>query len=89
MTKPPDHEADRELDAQGRRRVRLRPRTGSEHRFAFARRWEARRKARSQRSIWALVGLDFGLAILVFLILQQVLGRLGTMLEDLRGALGF
>ena len=69
---------ERELDAQGRRRIRLRPREGSEHRFAFARRWEARRRARSTRSIWMLVGLDIGAVLLIYLIAREVLSRLGV-----------
>jgi len=72
-----DQDEDHELDAKGRRRIRLRPRTGSEHRFGFARRWEARKKARSTRSIWMLVGLDIGAVVLIYLIARQLIQRLG------------
>lgn len=77
MSKPYEPDDDRELDAKGRRRVRLRPRSGSEHRYGFARRWEARRKARSTRSIWMLVGLDIGAVLLIYLIAREVMDRLG------------
>ncbi len=80
MTKhPDDHEdhEDQESDGQGRRRIRLRPRSGSEHRFGFARRWEARRRSRSSRSIWALVGLDIGALLLIYLVAREVVRRLG------------
>ncbi|HKK71213.1 MAG TPA: hypothetical protein VKA86_08340 [Candidatus Krumholzibacteria bacterium] len=80
MTKRREHDEDhedQERDAQGRRRVRLRPRSGGEHRFGFARRWEARRRSRSTRSIWALVGLDIGALLLIYLIAREVLERLG------------
>lgn len=77
MPKPQGPDDDRERDAKGRRRVRLRPRSGSEHRYGFARRWEARRKARSTRSIWMLVGLDVGAVLLIYLIAREVMDRLG------------
>ena len=77
MSKRPPQDEGPELDAQGRRRVRLRPREGSEHRFGFARRWEARRRTRNNRSIWALVTLDIGAVALIYLLAREVLKRLG------------
>ena len=77
MSKPTASNEERTDEGSGRRRVRLRPRTGDEHRFGFARRWEARRRARSTRSIWMLVGLDIGAVVLIYLIAREVLQRLG------------
>ncbi len=71
-----DH-LDTERDGKGRRRVRLHPREGSEHRFNFARRWETRRKARQTYKIWALVGMDFGVVLLIYLLAREVMRRLG------------
>ena len=73
----PDEDDDVELDAQGRRRVRLRPREGRQHRYSFARRWEARRQARKTRTIWAIIGLDIGAVVLIYLIAREVIQRLG------------
>jgi hypothetical protein len=58
------------------RRIRLHPRKGSEHRFRFARRWEARRSSRGVIRIWRLVFLDVGIAALIYLLLRQVVARL-------------
>lgn len=66
-----------ELDAKGRRRVRLRPREGTEHRFTFARRWETRRQARKTSKIWLVIGADFGVVLLIYLLAREVIRRLG------------
>jgi hypothetical protein len=58
------------------RRLRLHARKGSEHRFRFARRWEARRRSRSGLRIWALVSIDVGAAALIYLLLRQLVARL-------------
>ena len=58
------------------RRLRLHARKGSEHRFRFARRWEARRKSRGGLRIWALVSIDLGAAALIYLLLRQLVARL-------------
>ncbi len=58
------------------RRLRLHPRKGSEHRFRFAQRWEARRRSRKGVRIWALVSIDVGVAALIYLLLRQLVARL-------------
>lgn len=60
------------------RRLRLHARKGSEHRFRFARRWEARRRSRGGLKIWALVGIDVGIAALIYLVLRQLVARLAN-----------
>lgn len=83
MTKPgapsrgedPDDGVER--DAHGRRRVRLRPREGKEHRYNFARRWESRRQANKTSKIWLLIGADFGIVLLIYLLAREVIRRLG------------
>lgn len=72
---PGSAEAD---DREGPRRLRLHPRQGPEHRFRFARRWESRRRARGSHKIWLLVGLDFGVLLLIYLLTRVVLRKLGV-----------
>jgi len=58
------------------RRLRMHPRKGSEHRFRFARRWEACRKSRGGLKICALASIDVGIAALIYLLLRQLVARL-------------
>lgn len=67
--------ADRDEDG-GRRRVRLHPREGREHRFRFARRWDQRRQSRKGIRIWALITIDIGAVALIYLLLRQLIERL-------------
>lgn len=67
--------SDSETSTEGRRRVRLHPREGAEHRFAFARRWEARRKSRRAPRLWFLIGLDISAVVLIYLLAREVLRR--------------
>ena len=61
-----------------RRRVRLHPREGSEHRFRFARRWASRRQSRKGIRIWALITIDIGAVALIYLLLRRLLERLSS-----------
>lgn len=58
------------------RRLRLHPREAGEHRYGFARRWEARRRARQTPRIWMVIGLDVGALLLVYLVTREVIRRL-------------
>ncbi len=60
-------------DEEGRSRVRLRPRQGAQHRFGFARRWEARRRSQGSSKIWLLLSMDVGAILLIYLVTRQVL----------------
>jgi hypothetical protein len=68
--------SDSETSTEGRRRVRLHPREGDEHRFSFARRWEARRRSHRAPKIWFLIGLDISAVVMIYLVAREVLRRL-------------
>jgi hypothetical protein len=59
-----------------RRRVRLHPREGGEHRFRFARRWETRRRAQRRNPIWLILTLDIGAIVLIYLLARAVIQRM-------------
>ena len=69
---PPDDEAP---DGEPRR-VRLRPRQGSEHRYRFARRWESRRRSRPALGLWRILLLDIGAIVLLYLLGRQILKKI-------------
>jgi hypothetical protein len=63
-------------DPGEKRRVRLRPRTGSEHRYRFARRWESRRRSRAGIKLWRLIMLDIGAIVLLYLLGRQLIRKI-------------
>jgi hypothetical protein len=69
MTK--DHE-----DQEPRRRIRLHPREGREHRYRFARRWESRRRSKPGIGLWRILFLDVFAIVLLYLLGRQILHRI-------------
>ena len=66
-----DHE-----EHEPRKRIRLRPREGSEHRYRFARRWESRRRSRPGIGLWRILFLDVFAIVLLYLLGRQILQRI-------------
>jgi len=62
--------------SDGKRRIRLRPRSGGEHRYRFARRWESRRRSRAGIKLWRLIMLDIGAIVLLYLLGRQLIRKL-------------
>lgn len=58
-----------------RRRPRLRPREGAEHRFRFARRWEQHRKSRRLWRPWVMLGFDAAVLVFIVLLLKMLLAE--------------
>ena len=77
MTKDPeDHGSGPERSEGGKRRLRMHPREGREHRFRFARRWESRRRSKPTLSLWRILFLDIGAIVLLYLLGRQILHRI-------------
>jgi hypothetical protein len=77
MPNDPHDSGPEEGSAEGRkRRVRLHPREGSEHRFRFARRWDSRRRSRRGLSLWRILVLDVFAIVLLYLLGRQILQRI-------------
>lgn len=77
MTNDPERPGSEAEDHAGsKRRVRLHPREGREHRFRFARRWESRRRSKPTLSLWRILFLDIGAIVLLYLLGRQILHRI-------------
>ena len=63
-------------DQEGRRRIRLHPREGREHRYRFARRWESRRRSKPGIGLWRVLFLDVFAIVLLYLLGRQILQRI-------------
>lgn len=76
---PNDREAGSQDPREGedrKRRIRLHPREGPEHRYRFARRWESRRRSRTGLSLWRIIFLDIGAIVLLYLLGREILQRI-------------
>jgi len=71
-----DPAPDDEAPDEGRRRLRLHPRQGREHRYRFARRWESRRRSRPAIGLWRILLLDIGAIVLLYLLGRQILRKI-------------
>lgn len=71
-----DQDPEDALPERGKRRIRLRPREGREHRYRFARRWESRRRAKPVLSLWRIIFLDAFVIVLLYLLGRQILQRI-------------
>jgi hypothetical protein len=74
MTNDPENEGSG--PDEEKRRVRLHPREGREHRYRFARRWESRRRSKPGISLWKIIFLDIGAIVLLYLLGRQILQRI-------------
>ncbi len=72
----PQSGAGHDPDPESRRRIRLHPRKGSEHRYRFARRWESRRKSHPVLGLWRIIFLDAFVIVLLYLLGRQILQRI-------------
>lgn len=73
---PHDPDPDDDTTEGGKRRLRMHPREGREHRFRFARRWESRRRAKPTFSLWRIIFLDGFVILLLYLLGRQILHRI-------------
>ena len=63
-------------EEEPRKRIRLRPREGREHRYRCARRWESRRRSKPGIGLWRILFLDVFAIVLLYLLGRQILQRI-------------